>query len=395
METVGRLELYEHQKTAISHIRSGSIVHGGVGSGKTLISLVYYKKLFDRLKISGPLYVITTAKKRDSGDWGDESQMAGVDLEAVDSWNNIARYEGISDGYFIFDEQRAIGRGAWVKSFLKITKKNHWILLTATPGDNWLDYIPVFIANGFYKNRSEFLDRHAVYTRFSRFPKVTRFLEEGHLQKLRDSILVRVDYISKKEVIDTYVPVEYDKQAYKKVFRERFNHDLKRPIRGPGELFYIARRVVNSDPSRLSVIRAILHHHRRIIVFYNYNYELEILRNLCEEELPDFKVGERNGHKHDDLPDCTNWVYLVQYSSGAESWNCVSANTIVFFSPSYSYKTMVQSAGRIDRINSPFPTLYYYRLTSPAPIDLAITRALKQKKDFNANAYMSREKPRV
>lgn len=403
------VKLYKYQEDALDMLKTGSILCGGVGSGKSRTAIAYYflKECKGRIKINGKgafsdmknpkdLYIITTAKKRDILEWEEEcapfmiSRKRDCSLSnvkvTVDSWNNIAKYIDIKDAFFIFDEQRLIGSGKWVKSFLKIVKKNNWILLSATPGDTWSDYIPVFIANGFYKNRTEFLRRHAVYNRFTKFPKVERYLEQKRLERFREEITVPMDY--KKATIahrkDIIVP--YNKDLYKSVMKRRWNIYKEEPVKTIGELCYILRRVVNLDPSRIEQLEKILKDKSKVIVFYNFNYELEILREIGPRlGIP---YSEWNGHKHEEIPKSDQWLYLVQYTAGAEGWNCIETDTIVFFSQNYSYKIMVQSAGRIDRLNSPFKDLYYYHIRSSAPIDLAISRALKRKKNFNASNFI-------
>ena len=404
------IELYEYQKLAIEDLKSGSILCGGVGSGKSRTAIAYYflKDCGGKIKTNdkGPslpmkkpkdLYIITTAKKRDSMDWLEECtpfmlstkrefSISGVKV-TVDSWNNLSKYIGVKDAFFIFDEQRLVGSGAWVKSFLKIVKKNnHWILLSATPGDDWTDYIPVFVANGFYKNRTEFLRRHAVYNRFTKYPKIEKFIECGHLSKLRDQITVNMEYSKHTKAHDKIVIVPFDKNQFDEVMVKRWNIFEKRPVKAIGELCYLMRRVVNQDPSRLEAIKRIINTRPKVIIFYNFNYELDILRTLSDTlQMP---VNEWNGHKHQEVPKGDRWAYLVQYTAGAEGWNCVETDTIIFYSQNYSYKVMVQSAGRIDRLNSPFSDLYYYHIRSSSTIDLSIAKAIKKKKNFNIQNFM-------
>ena len=195
------VQLDGNQLLALEQLKSGSILCGGVGSGKSRTSLAYFTVKECKGGLNGEpmkdpknLYIITTAKKRDSKEWEDEFPpfpFDEIDI-CIDSWNNIGKYADVKDSFFIFDEQRLVGSGAWVKAFLKISKSNHWILLSATPGDTWMDYIPVFIANGFYKNRTEFIRRHVVYSRFAKFPKVDHYVETGRLLRLRKSILVNM-----------------------------------------------------------------------------------------------------------------------------------------------------------------------------------------------------------
>lgn len=395
---MGTVRFMPHQRDAINRLNSGKILCGGVGTGKSITALGYFlleecdavewsdgavRGPLRRLK---PLYIITTARKRDTKEWEAELDRFGEvgDIPVViDSWNNIGKYSDVKDAFFIFDEQRVVGSGTWVKSFLRITKANRWILLTATPGDTWMDYIPVFVANGFYKNRTQFLRRHAVYNRFAKYPKVDKWLEGGYLESLRRKITVIMDY-SKKTIPhwhDVFVP--FDPMAYRIVSENRWNPYDEEPIQDISAACYLMRRVVNSDPERLAAVKRILEDTPRAIIFYNYDYELEMLRTLSDE----IEVSEWNGHNHQKLPDSERWVYLVQYAAGAEGWNCVQTDTIIFYSQNYSYKMMHQAAGRIDRLNTKYVDLHYYILKSNSSIDRAIAKALKGKRNFNEKMF--------
>jgi hypothetical protein len=303
----------------------------------------------------------------------------------IDSWNNIGKYKEVENSFFIFDEQRLVGYGAWVKAFLKIAKNNHWILLSATPGDTWSDYIPVFIANGFYKNKTDFERRHVVYSPYSKFPKIEKYINQGVLIHHRNSILVDMPYTKPTISNNESIICMFDKEAYSTVQSKRWNIFDDSPIMNASELCYTLRKVVNSDPSRMAALLDLYQKHKRIIVFYNYDYELEALRlGLWDAGI---EFSEWNGHKHEPIPETESWAYLVQYTAGAEGWNCIQTDTIVFYSENYSYKIMAQAAGRIDRMNTPFKYLYYYHMTSTSQIDLAITKALRRKKKFNERGF--------
>ena len=388
-------------------MKTGCILNGGVGSGKSLTSLSYYYLQnggsetfltggkYKRMKKPKDLYIITTARKRDTMEWEGELSpfLLSVDSDTsayknkviVDSWNNIKKYKEVKGSFFIFDEQRVVGSGEWVKSFLKISKSNEWILLSATPGDTWSDYIPVFIANGFYKNKTEFLREHAVFARFSKFPKVEKWIGTGKLNRYRRSILVDMNFKRKTEQHHEDIYVDYDKITYKDVMKRRWDIWKDEPITNAGGLCYALRRIVNSDQSRAEKLIEIFKEHPKMIVFYNFDYELDILKTLHYGK--DVTVAEWNGHKHEPTPSKGKWVYLVQYTAGAEGWNCITTDTIVFYSQNYSYKIMHQSAGRIDRMNTPFTDLYYYHLKTRSSIDIAIARALHDKKKFNENSF--------
>lgn len=401
------MKLRDYQLEAISNMKTGCILNGGVGSGKSLTSLSYYYLQnggsetfltggkYKRMKNPKDLYIITTARKRDTMEW--EGELAPFLLSVnsdtsayknkviVDSWNNIKKYKEVKGSFFIFDEQRVVGSGEWVKSFLKIAKSNEWILLSATPGDTWSDYIPVFIANGFYKNKTEFLREHAVFARFSKFPKVEKWIGTGKLNRYRRSILVDMNFKRKTEQHHEDIYVNYDKATYKDVMKRRWDIWKDEPITNAGGLCYALRRIVNSDQSRAAKLLEIFKEHPKMIVFYNFDYELDILKNLDYGK--NVTVAEWNGHKHEPTPRKGKWVYLVQYTAGAEGWNCITTDTIVFYSQNYSYKIMHQSAGRIDRMNTPFTDLYYYHLKTRSSIDIAIARALHDKKKFNENSF--------
>ena len=398
--------LYDYQMDAVKKMTNGCILNGGVGSGKSRTGLYYYFKeqggsinpdYVPMKHKPKDLYIITTARKRDDLEWEgelvpfllsthpDQNVFYGNKV-VVDSWNNIKKYSDISGAFFIFDEQRVVGSGAWVKSFLKIARGNDWILLSATPGDTWSDYIPVFIANGFYKNKSEFLREHVVYSRFSKYPKIDRYLNTGRLVRLRDRILVDMDFTRHTIPHHEDVYCRYDISKYKDAIKTRWDPYKNEPIQQASGLCYILRRVVNEDESRQRALLEIFEKHPKMIVFYNFDYELDILKgiyygNNCE-------IAEWNGHAHQPIPQSERWVYLVQYTAGCEGWNCIKTDTIVFYSQNYSYKVMEQASGRIDRLNTPFRDLYYYHLKSRSGIDLAISKALKEKKQFNERKFV-------
>jgi hypothetical protein len=380
-----------HQKKALAKLQDGNILWGGVGSGKSRVALAYYMLTEKQQDV----YVITTAKKRDSMDWVTEAARFGIGKEpdatmagilTVDSWNNLHKYIDVKDQFFIFDEQRLVGNGKWTKAFLKIAKKNRWILLSATPGDTWLDYIPVFIANGFYRNRTEFKHEHVIYAPFSKYPKVERYVNVQRLVRQRNQILIHMPYPKETKRHPVNVWCEFDEITMARVSHGRWNIFEDKPIRDIADLFHQMRKVTNSDPSRLGEVWKLLAEHPRLIIFYNFDYELAILRTLKESET-DYAYAEWNGHKHQAIPETDKWIYVVQYIAGAEGWNCTTTNAMCFWSLTYSYKLWEQAHGRIDRINTPYEDLYYYTLRSKAAIDWAIWRSLKSKKNFQTKHF--------
>ena len=398
--------LDEAQFAAVEDMKNGCILNGDIGSGKSRTGLYYYFKenggsidpdYIPMKHKPKDLYIITTAMKRDSFEWEkelvpyrispkpEENQFYGNKV-IIDSWNNIKKYTDVKDSFFIFDEDRVTGSGVWVKSFLKIAKNNNWIILSATPGDTWSDYIPVFIANGFYKNKTEFSREHIVYSRFTKYPKVDRYISTGRLLRLRNDILVDLNVVKHTVQHHEDIFVNYDVSKYKDIMRTRWDPYKDEPIQQAAGLCYILRRAVNSDESRQVRLLELLEDHPRAIIFYNFDYELDILMHLAQGT--DAEVAQWNGHKHEPVPTGDKWLYLVQYTAGAEGWNCTTTDTIIFYSQNYSYKTMHQAAGRIDRRNTKYTDLYYYHLKTRSGIDLAISQALKKKKKFNENKFI-------
>lgn len=400
--------LYDYQLEAVNNMKNGCILNGGVGSGKSRTALYYYfkeqggsmipkyKPMKKRPKPKD-LYIITTARKRDTLEWEGElshflmstdekqTKLYGNKI-IIDSWNNIKKYANVTNSFFIFDEQRVIGYGTWTKTFLKLSKTNDWILLSATPGDTWSDYIPVFIANGFYRNKTEFIREHIVYSRFSKFPKIDRYINTGRLVRLRNRILVSMDFERSTVPHHEDIYVGYDTKKYKEANRTRWDPYKNEPMQQASSLCYVLRRIVNESEERVVKLLEILEKTPRAIVFYNFDYELDILTHLNLGD--DIEVRQWNGHMHQPVPNTDKWIYLVQYNAGAEAWNCIKTDTIIFYSQNYSYKIMSQASGRIDRLNTPYKDLYYYHLKSRSGIDLAISKALHEKKNFNETKWV-------
>lgn len=403
---MAEISLKQHQYDAVQKMKNGCILCGDTGSGKSRTALAYYyvcqggsldSRDYVKMKNPKDLYVITTAMKRDKHDWEDEmlpfliTKNPDVAIYkhkvVIDSWNNIQKYKKVRGAFFIFDEQRVVGSGPWTQAFLEIAKFNNWILLSATPGDKWIDYIPVFIANGFYKTRTEFEHEHVIYKPFRTYKDVDRYINLGRLMRLRRSILVDMDFDRPTVQHHENIWVSYDTKQYRYISSTRWDPYKNEPIQNAAAFCYALRKLVNSDESRQLAVLELLEKHPRCIIFYNFDYELEILRNLAKNFYPRLEIAEWNGHKHQPIPDGKRWVYLVNYIAGAEGWNCITTDTIIFYSQNYSYKVLVQASGRIDRMNTRYTDLYYYHLKSKSNIDLAINRAIKEKKKFNETRF--------
>ena len=403
------LELDPTQLQTVRNMHNGCIVNGPVGSGKSVVGLYYYyiREVGGNVPVNGQgawaparapkdLYIVTTAKKRESLEWEKELSQFGLSAYepspdgkikvTIDSWNNIESFKEVKDAFFIFDEQRLVGSGAWVKAFYAIARQNRWVVLSATPGDTWMDYVPVFVASGFYKNRTEFIRRHVVYRNFSRFPQISHFVEVPHLERLRATVLVDLPYERLTNRHLQNVLVNYDKEKFDRVWKERWNVYEDKPCKDIQQVYSVARRVVNSDPDRSAALMQLMEKHPKLIVFYNFKYEIEQLKVVGISTM--YHYAQWNGQKHESIPDTERWLYFVQYTAGAEGWNCTDTDAMVFWSLNYSYKVNEQARGRIDRRNTPFTDLYYYVFRSNSPIDNAIQKAITMKKNFSESKFI-------
>lgn len=403
--------LRDYQRDAVSKMKNGCILNGGVGSGKSRTALYYYFEknggsfIFHDYKPMTKiqdLYIITTAQKRDRYEWdlemADYRMSTNPELNTlynnkiiIDSWNNIQKYTEIKDAFFIFDEDHVTGKGVWVNAFYKITKKNEWIILSATPGDGWMDYVPVFIANGFYRNRTEFKRQHCVFSRYTKWEQVERWLDVDRLVRLRDRILVDMKF--ERHTIQHHETVlcKYNIQLCNEVKDTRWDPFENKPIQQASVLCGILRKIVNTDESRVNALLDIMDSHDKVIIFYNFDYERDILLHVfSDDEFKHHEIAEWSGHAHQPVPSSDKWVYLVQYTAGCEGWNCILTDTIIFYSQTYSYKVLEQACGRIDRLNTPFRDLYYYHLRCASGIDRAIANTLRKKKQFNARSYIKK-----
>ena len=375
------IELYPYQRKAVDRLHNGSVLCGKVGSGKSLTGLFYYMENH----IDKPLYIITVAKKRNDREWHRDFEALGID-GVVDSWNNIEKYTDVKDAFFIFDEQRAIGYGKWGMAFIHIARKNNWIMLTATPGDVWMDWMCIFIANNFYRNKTDFVDQHVEYNPYSKFPQIRRYHKTDKLERFRKYLAVPMQDFRTTKLHRKYINADFDKDLYKSVVKNRFNPYTEEPIMNASEFTQVLRRIINTSERRRIHAKQEIMTRDKVIVFYNYTYELDILKEICQEL--DRAYYQWNGQKHEAIPDAETWVYLVQYTAGAEGWNCITTDTILFYSLNYSYRIMEQSEGRINRVNTSFEKLYYVYLKSPASIDDAIERSIRSKKKFNERNWV-------
>ena len=382
------IKLLKYQEEAIQKLHSGSVLYGATGSGKSLTGLAYYMRCWSHLD----LYIITTSKKRNAGEWEEEIAKLGCPPpKAIDSWNRLKNYRMVSDAFFLFDEHKVGGHGKWAQSMITIAKKNKWILLTATPGDVWDDYASIFIANEFVKNKTTWNEDFCIFDRISKYPKIIGYQREDVLKNMRDAVLVPMEYQSEKVPIPYVIPykVDHEEEAYVLARRKSLRHPEMRAFRNTSAMFAYMRMNLPDKESKIQALADVLKKEPKAIIFYNFTPEKYEIENAARQvNIPFFQY---NGQIKDNVPDGDTWVYAVQYTAGAEAWNCITCRTVIFYSMNYSYKVMTQAKGRIDRCNSPFDELHYYYFISPDfEIDQEILNALTRKEKFNEEALANK-----
>ena len=206
--------------------------------------------------------------------------------------------------------------------------------------------------------------------------------------KFKKEILVNMDDDKATKQWHIDLTCSYDPVLYNAYADSRWNFEEDMPIMNASKLVYMLRKVCNSDPSRLEKLYEICQSHPKLIIFYQFDYERDLI--TCMLSFKGIPYAEYNGHIHQPIPTGDRWAYVVHLSS-SEGWNCIETDTVVFYSLSYSYRAYVQACGRTDRRTTPFQDLYYYRLKSASKIDKAIMDAHRRKKKFNEANWVKKQ----
>ena len=124
----------------------------------------------------------------------------------------------------------------------------------------------------------------------------------------------------------------------------------------------------------------------RIIIFYNFTKEYELIKNLCETL--DKPVSVVNGSKKDlkNYNNHSDSVTLIQYQAGAHGLNLQKANKILYFTLPLSSEMFEQSKKRIHRIGQNKTCFYYYLIVEKS-IEEKIWRTLKMRRDYTNKLF--------
>lgn len=124
----------------------------------------------------------------------------------------------------------------------------------------------------------------------------------------------------------------------------------------------------------------------RLIIFYNFNGELEVLRDLCASVERPVSIICGNIKDLSSYEKSKDSVTLVQYQAGAMGLNLQKSNKIVYFTPPLSSEFFEQSKKRIHRIGQDRTCFYYYLICSGS-IEEKIYRTLAMRKDYTERLF--------
>lgn len=391
------LRPYPFQEDAINQLLEGKhIIKADCGLGKTCI-------FFNWLERNHATHVIiaTTASKCHSKDFqttelikftSPEFRAHLVSLEVV-SWHMLKKWtdkkspQQLANYYFVADELQRCRQGVsslMGRAFLFITKHcKAWTGYTGTPGDNWLQFHPYFIATGKIKNKTEFMRDYTISQQYP-FPMVLGFRHEDTLKGWwRD-----ISYEPDTSEVMSQLPAETHQimrfptpKGYKKVLKSSTTLDGE--FLDSNMALYHHLRQMCATKQKLDALEDLLSSlSSPLVIFFNYTCEREQILGLAAHMKR--KVWRIDGECHEIPTEETigqNDIVLCHYLSGSEALNLQFCHYMVFYSPNYSYSISVQAKGRVKRVGQQNPMFFYSFLCSDS-IEEEVMDCIKQKKDF-------------
>lgn len=407
--------LYKYQHEYLEGLPPKFIFAADTGTGKTLMSLAHY----DVWSYPRPLLILAPASKVQTGDWEEEierwyegRQKPEYEIYSYEKFSrnpSIKRYHkdgflGVwrdwlarhpSDFAVIADEVHK-GKnpqsGNGKRLFEVATRAKFFVGLSATPMPNgWIDAANYFKIFGYTKGITDFKRRYCRIVDYKGFPEIVEYYRQGELQRLWNNI---AKPLSKDAALDlpsvTSIPInlptgpDYIKVQKDRLFNDKF-------LDNPAALMHALRQSL-IKPKLAWLDEFLEGASGNIVVFYNYVGERERITTLLKQKkFKDRPVFRMDGQKH-ELPPKSAWeglsrsITLAQYQSGSQGVEMTYADTIVYFSPTYSYMNYEQSQGRINR-NGQTKKMTLYLLRAPSTIERDIWGALKEKRDFQEKQW--------
>ena len=431
------MRLFDYQQQIVDEkYEDSKALFMQMGTGKTFVSMAFFEKS-ERAK----LLVVCLATKVD--DWNrDLTDELGLD--EVVSLNKgtkknrelmeDAQYLVISfesswrldkelvawvddDTYIIVDESHKIKNpSSKVGKFMRKlgAKTDYKTILTGTPQSNgYIDYYNQFHFLGYLDmNQTNFKKRYAItqmmqYGAGPIFQEIIGYRNTEELDEMIHNHSVFYDRKLDDEELPDEIPVYFPSYPkYRKISNDKvyeFKDGTLEIYDTLGAGVMLQRQLASGyiskggntevlDKSKLDWMRDFLEgYDERVVVFYNYNAELEQLKQLLERL--DRPYSEYNGHRKDlrAFQESSEGVVLANYGSASTGINdFVIASTMVMYSLTTSYIDFEQAKKRIDRIGQTKKPLFYF-LIMKGTIDARVYHSLQEGKDFDERMYAEHE----
>lgn len=283
------------------------------------------------------------------------------------------------------------------KFILKL-KPSNVILLSGTPtGGKYEELYSQCKLLGWKINKKAFWDTYVVTRKMDingfSIPIVVGYKNVDRLKaKLREygAVFMKTEEVlDLPEQLDNVIKVESTKE-YKKFVKNRLIKIDGKELVGDTsltKLLYQRQLASQYNSNKTTMLRDLLEStNDRVIVFYNFNEELEKIEDMCiRMERP---VSVVNGQRKDlkCYEKDQDSVTLIQYQAGAMGLNLQKANKIIYFSLPLSSELFEQSKKRIHRIGQKNSCFYYYLITERS-IEEKIYEVLGQRRDFTNKLF--------
>lgn len=153
-----------------------------------------------------------------------------------------------------------------------------------------------------------------------------------------------------------------------------------------------SRQLCNSKDKQQAFIDLINSINDRVVVFYNFDSELDTLKTLVKDR----PIAEVNGHTNTEqiYHDNDNCVLFVQYQAGARGLNLQDGNKIIYYSLTLSSDLFEQSKKRIHRIGTKYPCFYWILQTKDS-VEESIYKSLNRQEDYNEELFKAYKRNKV
>lgn len=418
---IGNITLFDYQKEAIENYKEKSFNLSDTGVGKTVMALGSFieskcKKLLviclapkvvdfaeDGVLMNVDITPLNRGSKKNK-ELLAESDKVAISFESV--WRIPEFLKWVDeDTFIIIDESHKVANTSSkvTKYVMKLSKKaKYTYLCTATPISNgkYEQYYPQLKMLGVYNGTKKeyynmFVDERMTRMGGSQFMQITGYRNIDLLENMVNQCSVNYKrdkpYLPEDYVYKTKKPAMFNKLKKNRMYKTDNGEVIE--LDNSSKLFNALRCVshgfllgINKQVSKepFERLQAILetHNNERVVIFYNYNIELEMLKQLLSKlKRP---TSEYNGARKDlkEFKGKYNGVVLAHYKSASTGINdFVISNVMVFNSLPLSSIELTQSKGRIDRQGQGKKPMYYF-IIPDTPVEKKIFEQITNGKDF-------------